>query len=87
MRAYQRLTDEEIIQRVHDYMEKYPNAGRNKIILNATGCAERVRKLESEGRITLPKPLPLGSKSNWAKYFTMDRRETNAIKKAIQHGK
>ena len=69
MRAYQRITDEQIIKAVNIYMETYPNASRNQIILHATGSADRVRKLAKEGKINLPAPLPRGSNSNWARHF------------------
>ena len=66
---YQKKTDEEFIALVKAYMEKYPNASRNKIVLHSTGNPTRVRELEKRGLITLPKALPSGSKSDWAKYF------------------
>jgi hypothetical protein len=69
MRAYQRVTDEELIAIVHKYIEEHPTVGRNHVINHASGCTERVRKLAKEGKINLPKPMPSGSKSNWAKYF------------------
>lgn len=69
MRLYKRYTDEELIAQVTKYMEEHPNVGRNHVITHASGCTERVRKLAKEGKIILPKPMPSGSKSNWAKYF------------------
>ena len=69
MRAYQKVTDEELITIVNKYIEEHPNVGRNHIILHASGCTERVRKLAKEGKINLPRPMPSGSKSNWARYF------------------
>jgi hypothetical protein len=69
MREYQRTTDEQIIEAVNRYMETYPNASRNQIILYATGKADRVRNLAKEGKISLPKPMPSGSKSYYAKSF------------------
>jgi hypothetical protein len=69
MREYQRTTDEQLIEAVNTYMETYPNASRNQIILYATGKADRVRKLAKEGKINLPKPMPTGSKSYWARSF------------------
>jgi hypothetical protein len=73
MREYQRTTDEQIIEAVNKYMETYPNASRNKIILHATGSGERVRKLAREGKINLPVPLPRGSNSNWTRYFKFEK--------------
>ena len=73
MRAYQKTTDEQIIEAVNTYMETYPNASRNQIILYATGKADRVRKLAKEGKINLPAPLPRGSNSNWARYFKFEK--------------
>ena len=62
-------TDEQLIELVNAYMQKYPNASRNKVILNSTGSPERVRNLAKQGLIKLPEPLPKGSNSDWAKYF------------------
>jgi hypothetical protein len=73
MRTYKRITDEELIAQVNKYIEDHPNVGRNHIIIHASGCTERVRKLAKEGKINLPKPMPSGSKSNWAKYFKYAR--------------
>jgi len=73
MRTYKRITDEELIAQVNKYIEDHPNVGRNHIIIHASGCTERVRKLAKEGKINLPKPMPAGSKSNWAKYFKYAR--------------
>jgi hypothetical protein len=68
---FRRKTDEQLIEAVKQYREKYPNASRNQIILHATGSAERVRKLAKEGKIELPAPLPKGSNSNWNRYFSL----------------
>jgi hypothetical protein len=67
--GYRKKTDEEMIELVNAYIQKYPNASRNQIILHSTGNSSRVRKLEKQGLITLPTPLPSGSKSGWAKHF------------------
>jgi hypothetical protein len=67
--GYKKKTDEQMIELVNAYMQRYPNASRNKIIQHATGNPTRVRELEKRGLITLPAPLPSGSKSDWAKYF------------------
>ena len=63
------VTDEQLIDIVNKYMEEHPTAGRNHVILHAFGNHTRVRELDKKGLITLPKPMPKGSKSNWAKYF------------------
>ena len=47
-------TDEQIIEEVNQYMEKYPNATRNQVVLHATGSAIRVRGLAKKGLIKLP---------------------------------
>jgi len=77
-------TDEQLIEAVNQYMEKYPNATRNQIILHATGSAERVRKLDKEGKIKLPKALPKGSNSNWNRYFSLTS-ETNSSRKGMKY--
>ena len=43
---YRRKTNEELIEIINAYMEKFPNASRNKIIQYATGNPNRVRELE-----------------------------------------
>jgi hypothetical protein len=64
-------TDEQLIEAVNQYMEKYPNATRNQVVLNATGSAIRVRELDKKGLITLPKALPKGANTNWRGFFRM----------------
>jgi hypothetical protein len=77
-------TDEQLIEAVNQYMEKYPNATRNQIILHATGSAERVRKLAKDGKIKLPKALPKGSNSNWNRHFSLTS-ETNSSRKGMKY--
>jgi hypothetical protein len=62
-------TDEQLIEEVNQYMEKYPNATRNQVVLHATGSAIRVRGLDKKGLIKLPKALPKGINTNWNGYF------------------
>jgi hypothetical protein len=73
-------TDEELIALVNQYMEKYPDAPRNKIILNSTGSQGRVRDLDKRGLIKLPKALPRGTGSSWGKYFYIDSRNKTFIR-------
>jgi hypothetical protein len=73
-------TDEELIALVNQYMEKYPDATRNKIILNSTGSQGRVRDLDKRGLIKLPKALPRGTGSSWGKYFYIDSRNKTFIR-------
>ena len=77
-------TDEQLIEAVNQYMEKYPKATRNQIVLHATGNAERVRKLAKENKIKLPKALPKGSNSNWNRYFSLTS-ETNSLRKGTKY--
>ena len=79
------VTDEQLIDIVNKYMEEHPTAGRNHVILHAFGNHTRVRELDKKGLITLPKPMPKGSKSNWTKYFNIDRAEVNASKKGMKY--
>lgn len=81
---YKKKTDEEFIEQIKAYMARYPNASRNKIIQHATGNPTRVRELEKRGLITLPKPLPSGSKSNWAKYFSL-ASENNSKRQGMKY--
>jgi hypothetical protein len=73
-------TDEQLIEAVNQYMEKYPNATRNQVVLHATGNAERVRKLNKQGKIKLPPPLPKGTGSSWGKYFYIQSRGKEFIR-------
>ena len=73
-------TDEQLIEAVNQYMEKYPNATRNHIVLHATGSATRVRELAKQGLIKLPK----GSNSNWNRYFSLTS-ETNSSRKGMKY--
>lgn len=82
--GYKKKTDEEFIALVKAYMEKYPNASRNKIVLHSTGNPSRVRELEKQGLITLPAPLPSGSKSDWAKHFKY-ASENNAKRHGMKY--
>jgi len=81
---YKKKTDEELIEAVNQYMEKYPKATRNQIVLHATGNAERVRKLAKENKIKLPKALPKGTNSSWGKYFSLSV-ENNAKRKGTKY--
>jgi hypothetical protein len=64
-------TDEQLIEEVNQYMEKYPTASRNHIVLHATGSASRVRELDKRGLIKLPRALPKGANTKWNGYFRM----------------
>ena len=64
------LTDEDIIQSAIDYMAKYPNAGRNKVVLNTRGDTNRIRALVKANKIKLPPPQKPGKA--WAKHFKID---------------
>jgi hypothetical protein len=82
--GYKKKTDEEMIELIKAYMQKYPNASRNKIILHSTGNPTRVRELEKRGLIILPMSLPAGSKSNWAKHFKY-ASENNAKRQGMKY--
>ena len=77
-------TDEQLIEAVNQYMEKYPNATRNHIVLHATGSATRVRELAKQGLIKLPKALPKGANTNWNGYFN-SAPERNAKKQGMKY--
>lgn len=79
-----RKSDEQLIEAVNQYMEKYPNASRNHIILHATGSAARVRELAKQGLIKLPKALPKGANTNWNGYFK-NTSETNSSRKGMKY--
>lgn len=77
-------TDEELIAIVNKYMEEHPNASRNHIILHSHGSHQRIRELDKKGLIKLPKALPKGSNSNWARYFSV-ASETNPSRKGMKY--
>ena len=70
---YKKKTDEELIAIVNQYMEDHPNAGRNHIILHANGSHKRIRELDKQGLISLPKAQPRGGV--WRKYFYIQSRD------------
>ena len=70
---YKKKTDEELIAIVNQYMEDHPNAGRNHIILHANGSHKRIRELDKQGLISLPKAQPKGGV--WRKYFYIQSRD------------
>jgi hypothetical protein len=76
-------TDEQIIDEVNQYMEKYPNATRNQVVLYATGSAIRVRGLAKRGLIKLPEALPKGANTNWNGFFRADL-EINSSRKDMK---
>ena len=82
--GYKKKTDEQMIELVNEYMQRYPNASRNTVIQHATGNPTRVRELEKRGLITLPAPLPSGSKSDWAKHFKY-ASENNAKRTGMKY--
>ena len=65
-----KITDEEIIAAINEYMRVNPDANRTKIITKAKGPQERIRKLIKEGKVTLPTPLRSGCNSGWNRHFT-----------------
>ena len=77
-------TDEQFIEAVNQYMEKYPNATRNQVVLNATGSAIRVRELDKKGLIKLPKALPKGANTNWRGFFKTTS-EANAKRQGMKY--
>ena len=81
---YKKKTDEELIAIVNKYMEDHPNANRNHIILHAHGNHQRIRDLNKKGLINLPKALPKGSNSDWAKYFSY-ASESNAKRTGMKY--
>lgn len=81
---YKKKTDEELIAIVNEYMEEHPNASRNHIILHAHGSHQRIRDLDKQGLIKLPKPLPKGSNSDWARHFSY-ASESNAKRTGMKY--
>jgi len=65
-----KITDEEIITSINEYMRTNPDANRTKIIINSRGPQERIRKLMKENKVKLPTPLRSGCNSGWNRHFT-----------------
>lgn len=78
MNRYKANTDEELIAIVNKYMEDHPNAGRNQVILNSHGSHQRIRDLDKQGLITLPKAQPRGG--TWRKYFYIQSRDKEFVR-------
>mgnify|MGYP003340899574 CR=1 FL=1 len=66
-------TDEELIAIVNKYMEEHPNAGRNHVILHSHGSHQRIRELDKQGLISLPKAKRRGDM--WRRYFYIQSRD------------
>ena len=75
---YKKKTDEELIAIVNQYMEDHPNAGRNHIILHADGRHRRIRELDKQGLISLPKAQP--RVGLWRKYFYIQSRDREFVR-------
>ena len=75
------MTDEQVIQKVNEYLARFPNAKRNTILTyGGVGSAERLKRLEQEGKITLPKATPMHERNNnWRSYFTKKVPPTKTI--------
>jgi len=78
MSRHKANTDEELIVIVNKYMEDCPNAGRNQVILNSHGNHQRIRELDKQGLISLPKAQPRGGV--WRKYFYIQSRDKEFVR-------
>jgi len=56
---------DELIQEITEYMEKYPNTNRKKIVIACGINNARLNELESLGLIKLPKKIKPGANSDW----------------------
>jgi predicted PolB exonuclease-like 3'-5' exonuclease len=75
------MTDEQVIQKVNEYLTRFPNAKRNTMLkYGGVGSAERLKKLEAEGKITLPKATAMHERNNsWRNYITKKIPPTKVI--------
>lgn len=73
LRTYRRLTDQEVINSAIEYMTRFPNASRYQVVKNTLGNESRIRDLEKQGLVKLPKPQVRGEA--WRKHFTMYRKQ------------
>lgn len=74
MSAYKRFTDEQVIANVVEYMNKFPNASRYTVLKNCISSESRIRDLEKQGKLVLPKPQKQGD--TWRRSFAIYSRET-----------
>lgn len=81
MREYARITDDDIIKHVLDYMSKFPNAGRYQIMQHTIGNHTRLREIERKGLITLPAPQKRGHA--WRKHFKIEPSKFSDSKGSI----
>ena len=75
------MTDEQVIQKVNEYLTRFPNAKRNTMLkYGGVGSATRLKKLEEAGKITLPKATPMHERNNsWRNYLTKKVPPTKVV--------
>ena len=68
--AYKKYTDQEVIDIVNNYMNKYPMASRSKILTYSEAAgSKRICELEAKGLIKLPDRRSASRRDNsWKKY-------------------
>jgi len=71
--AYKRLTDEELVAKINECIEKFPNISRSKLLDNIGSSYDRIIGLEQEGKVTLPQKRNANNK--WSQNFQFMGKE------------
>jgi hypothetical protein len=71
--AYKRLTDEELIAKINECLEKFPNISRSKLLDNINSSYDRIVGLEQAGQVTLPQKRSANNK--WSQNFQIMGKE------------
>jgi hypothetical protein len=71
--AYKRLTDEELVARINECLEKFPNISRSKLLDNINSSYDRIVGLEQAGKVILPQKRRANNK--WSQNFQIMGKE------------
>ena len=71
--AYKRISDEELITKINEYLTKFPNVSRSKLLDNIGSSYDRIIGLEQQGRVTLPQKR--SSNNKWSQNFQFMSKE------------
>ena len=71
--AYKRLTDEELVAKINECLEKFPNISKTKLLANIGSSHDRITTLEKEGKVVLP--TKRSSSNVWSQNFQFMSKE------------
>ena len=75
--AYKRISDEELIAKINEYLTKFPNVSRSKLLDNIGSSYDRIIGLEKAGKVTLPQKR--GFNSKWSQNFNILGKDQGRI--------